>query len=157
MMGAKYKPVAKKVIPVSTYDPNTVIPKYMPLELKELPLLTTNPCKMEDIIFTEQLTKERIEIIIGNIPNGFLSKAELELILDVIFEFENAFAFMHSECGTFNTKYYPECYRYLKWLGISLSLSLLDYLYSSYFSSMPLKCALMLFPSKEVFIAESCL
>ena len=108
MMGAKYKPIAKKVIPVSTYNPDTVIPEYMPLELKELPLLTTNPCKMEDIIFTEQLTKERIEIIIGNIPNGFLSKAKLELILDVIFKFENAFAFTHSKRGTFNTKYYPE-------------------------------------------------
>ena len=67
-----------------------------------------NPRKMEDIVFTERLTKECIEIIIGNIPNRFLSKAELELILDVIFEFENAFAFTHSECGTFNTKYYPE-------------------------------------------------
>ena len=108
MMGAKYKPVAKKVIPVSTYDLNTVIPKYMPLELKELPLLMTNPWKMEDIVFTERLTKECIKIIIGNIPNGFLNKAELELILDVIFEFENAFAFTHSERGTFNMKYYPE-------------------------------------------------
>ena len=108
MMGAKYKPVAKKVIPISTYNPDTVIPEYMPLEPKELPLLTTNPHKMEDIIFTERLTKEHIEIIIRNIPNGFLSKAELELILDVIFEFENAFAFTHSEHGTFNTKYWPE-------------------------------------------------
>ena len=108
MMGAKYKHIAKKVIPVSTYDPDTVIPEYMPLEPKELPPLTTNPRKMEDIVFTQQLTKEHIEMIIGNIPNGFLRKAELELILDVIFEFENAFAFMHSERGTFNTKYYPE-------------------------------------------------
>jgi hypothetical protein len=108
IMGARYKPVAKKVIPVSTYDPDTVIPEYMPLEPKELPPLTTNPRKMEDIVFTERLTKERIEMIIGNIPNGFLRKAELELILDVIFEFENAFAFMHAERGTFNTKYYPE-------------------------------------------------
>ena len=65
----------------------------MPLEPKEFPLLTMNPRKMEDIVFTERLTKECIEIIIGNIPNGFLSKAELELNLDVIFEFENAFAF----------------------------------------------------------------
>jgi hypothetical protein len=108
IMGAKYKPVAKKVIPVSTYDPDTVIPEYMPLEPKELPPLTTNPRKMEEIVFTERLTKERIEMIIGNIPNGFLRKAELELILDVIFEFENAFAFTHAERGTFNTKYYPE-------------------------------------------------
>ena len=53
MMGAKYKPVAKKVIPVSTYDPDTVIPEYMPLKPKELPLLTMNPHKMEDIVFTE--------------------------------------------------------------------------------------------------------
>ena len=47
-------------------------------------------------------------MIIRNIPNGFLSKVELELILDVIFKFENAFAFTHTECGTFNMKYYPE-------------------------------------------------
>ena len=108
IMGVKYNPIAKKVIPVSTYDPDTVIPKYMPLEPKELPLLMTNPHKMEDIIFTEQLTKERIEMIIRNIPNRFLRKAELELILDIIFEFENAFAFMHGERSTFNMKYYPE-------------------------------------------------
>ena len=107
-MGAKYKPVAKKVIPVSTYNPDTVIPEYMPLEPKELPLLTTNPCKMEDIVFTERLTKECIKMIIGNIPNGFLRKAELELILDVIFKFENAFAFTHGEHSTFNMKFYPE-------------------------------------------------
>jgi hypothetical protein len=78
-MGAKYKPVAKKVIP-----------EYMPLEPKELPPLTTNPHKMEDIVFTEvteRLTKECIEMIIGNIPNGFLRKTGLELILDVIFKF----------------------------------------------------------------------
>ena len=68
----------------------------------------TNPRKMEDIVFMERLTKERIEMIIRNVPNGFLRKAELELILDIIFKFENAFAFMHGECGTFNTKYYPE-------------------------------------------------
>ena len=108
IMGAKYKPVAKKVIPVSMYDPDTIIPEYMPLESKELLPLTTNPRRMEDIVYTERLTKERIETIIGNIPNGFLSKAELELILEVIFEFENAFAFTHAERGTFNTKYYPE-------------------------------------------------
>ena len=68
----------------------------------------TNPRKMEDIVFTERLTKECIEMIIGNIPNGFLRKAELELILDVIFKFEKALAFTHGERGTFNTKYYPE-------------------------------------------------
>ena len=43
IMGAKYKPVAKKVIPISTYDPDTIIPEYMPLEPKELLLLTMNP------------------------------------------------------------------------------------------------------------------
>ena len=53
IMGTKYKPVANKVIPISTYDPDTVIPEYMPLEPKELPLLTMNPRKMEDIVFTE--------------------------------------------------------------------------------------------------------
>ena len=37
MMGAKYKPIVKKVIPISTYNSDTVIPEYMPLEPKELP------------------------------------------------------------------------------------------------------------------------
>ena len=51
----------------------------------------------------------------------------------------------------------PCCYRYLKWLGIALSLSLflfLRLLVLFHFGSMPLKRALMLFPSKR-FLPQS--
>ena len=87
IMGAKYKPVAKKVVPVSAHDPDTASPDYRPIVPPDLPPLTTNPRKMEDFIYTEKLTKERIETIIGNVPNRFLTKTELELALSIVFEF----------------------------------------------------------------------
>ena len=46
---------------------------------------------------------------------------------------------------------YSVCYRYLKWLGIALFLRLLV---PFHFGSMPLKRALMLFPSKR-FLPQS--
>jgi len=105
---ARYKPVAKKVIPVSTYDPDSIVPEYKPLEIKDPGPLPLHPRKLEDIEFTQKLTKERVDRIIGNIPAGFLSKAELELVLHVIFKHEEAFAFTHQEQGTFSSKYYPD-------------------------------------------------
>ena len=32
---ARYKPVTKKVIPISTYDPDSIVPEYKPLEIKD--------------------------------------------------------------------------------------------------------------------------
>ena len=43
IMGAKYKPVAKKVVPVSACDPDTAPPDYKPIVPPDLPPLTTNP------------------------------------------------------------------------------------------------------------------
>ena len=40
--GVKYKPVAKKVVPVSTQDPDTGIPVYMDIQIEameELPVM----------------------------------------------------------------------------------------------------------------------
>ena len=107
IMGAKYKPVAKKVVPVSVRNPDPTPPEYKPIVPLDLPPLTTNPRKIEDFVYTEKLTKERIETIIGNVPNGFLTKAELELALSVVFEFKEAFAFTDEERGSFSSEYFP--------------------------------------------------
>jgi hypothetical protein len=107
VMKGKYKPVAKKVVPVSVHDPDSIVPEYKTIEVGVLPPLPFHPRKLEDMTYTEKLTKERVEIMIGNIPNGFLTKTELELILHVIFEYEDAFAFNDVERGTFSSKYYP--------------------------------------------------
>ena len=97
MVKAQYKPITKKVIPVSMYNPDSIVPEYKPLEIKDPGPLSLHPQKLEDIEFMQKLTKEHVDRIIGNIPAGFLSKAELELVLHVIFKHEEAFAFMHQE------------------------------------------------------------
>lgn len=78
---SKYKPVAKKVVPVSTHDPQSTVPAYAPIEIGPLPPLPTHPVKLEELTYTDKLTRERIETITGNIPNEFFSKDELELLL----------------------------------------------------------------------------
>ena len=108
VMKAKYKPVAKKVIPVSVHDPHSIVPEYKPIDIGVLPPLPLHPRKLEDLTYTEKLSKERVDVMIGNIPSGFLTKAELELILHVLFENEDAFAFTDVERGTFSSEYYPD-------------------------------------------------
>jgi len=105
---AKYKPVAKKVIPVSVRDPDSIVPEYKPIKLGEVPSLLIDPPKMEDIAYTSKLTKDRVDMIIGNIPNGFLTKEELELLIQVVFMNEKVFAFNDDERGTFSSEYYPD-------------------------------------------------
>ena len=107
VMKAKYKPVAKKVIPVSVYDPHSIMPEYKPIEIGDLSPLPAEPRPISELTYTTKLTKERTETMIGNIPNGFLSKAELELMLHIIFENKDAFAFTDEERGSFSTEYYP--------------------------------------------------
>src|SRR5580693_55435 len=106
--GAKYKPVAKKVLPVAAYDPDAVTPEYSPVELGSPPPLITRPTKREDIKYTARLSEERVERIIGNIPNGFLTKTELDLLINVVMDHENAFAFTDEERGSFSSDYYPD-------------------------------------------------
>ena len=69
------------------------MPKYKSIEVGVMPSLPFHPHKLKDMTYTEKLTKECVEIMIENIPNGFLMKTELELILHIIFEYEDAFAF----------------------------------------------------------------
>jgi len=63
---------------------------------------------MEDLKFTMRLTRERVSSIISKIPAGFLTKAEAELLIDVLFRYEHAIAFTDLERGTFSQKYYPD-------------------------------------------------
>ena len=50
--GTKYKPVAKKVIPVSAQDPEAAIPAYRDIPIRELSELLVSPKRMEDLRFT---------------------------------------------------------------------------------------------------------
>ncbi len=63
---------------------------------------------MEDLRFMRQLTKERVSSIISKVPAGFLMKAEAELLIHILFQYERAIAFTDLECGTFSQKYYPD-------------------------------------------------
>src|SRR5258708_11466637 len=108
MSRAKYKPVARKVVPVSTQDPDTPIPEYQEIQIGELADLLTVPMKMEDLRFTKWLTKDRISSIISWIPAGFLSKSEAELLVQVMMQYKEVIVFMDLERGTFNQEYYPD-------------------------------------------------
>ncbi len=51
--GVEYKPVAKKVVPISTQDPGTAIPTYKEIKVGDLCKLPVQPKRMEDLRFTE--------------------------------------------------------------------------------------------------------
>ncbi len=93
----KYKPVAKKVVPMSTQDPGASIPTYEEIQVEELSKLPMLPRKMEEIKFMKRLTKERISSIISKIPTGFLMKSEAELLIHILFQYEWAIAFTDLE------------------------------------------------------------
>src|SRR5258708_11634180 len=102
---AKYKAVAKKVNVVVIDDSEALIP-YKTIEIGSLPELFKRPTKMEDIKYLSRLMKENVEAIIGKIPVQFLTKAEVELLIQVMLQFENGIAFMDLERGTFSQKYF---------------------------------------------------
>jgi len=82
--GAKYKPVAKKVIPVSMQDLEGTILVYREIHIGDLRPLPIVPVKMEDIKFSRMLTKEWLSSIITRVPAGFLTKSEVELLIQVV-------------------------------------------------------------------------
>lgn len=51
---------------------------------------------------------ERLETIIGNIPKGFLTKPELELLIHRLALHEDAIAFTDNERGTFSPDCFPD-------------------------------------------------
>ena len=63
--GAKYKPVARKVIPVSAQDPEAPIPCYQEIQIGEMPELPIVLKLLEEMKFMKRLTQERISSIIS--------------------------------------------------------------------------------------------
>ncbi len=106
MDGAKYKLVVKKVIPVSTQDPEGAIPVYRDIYVGDLEKLPEVPTKMEDLRFLKILTKEQLLSIIAKVPAGFLTKLEAKLLIHVVMRYEKAVAFTDLERGTFSQEYY---------------------------------------------------
>src|SRR5258708_24116547 len=56
----------------------------------------------------KQLTKEQVSSIIAKIPAGFLTKAEAELLIHILFWYEGAITFTDLERSTFSREYYPD-------------------------------------------------
>jgi len=108
IMGARYKPVTKKFLPVSMYDPDSIVPSYIPIELRELQPLPTQLIEFHNCQFTARLTKERVAGIVAHITPNFLTKVEVDLLVNILLMHEKAIAFTDAERGTFNGKYYPD-------------------------------------------------
>ena len=107
-MGAKYKPVAKKKRPVPVSMPILKRQPYKPLPVPVLPSFPVHPPRIEDFMYTSRLTKERVDIILGNMDADFLSEDERRLIFWVLTQNEQAVAFEDRERGQFSKKYFPD-------------------------------------------------
>jgi hypothetical protein len=83
----KYKPVSTKVHPVVSYNPDSHPLVFNPLRLGELPPLLMKLVKLEDLEYTDCITKERMSLMLGKIPSGFLSMAEMELLMYLILKY----------------------------------------------------------------------
>jgi hypothetical protein len=107
-MKGKYKPVAKKKNPVPVSVPIMKRQPYKPMPQPITPKLPIHPPLPHDFPYTRRLTQERVEIIVNNIPKGFLSDDEIGLLLWVIGQNEIAIAFDDSERGTYKREYFPD-------------------------------------------------
>ena len=76
--------MVKKVIPVSTQDLEGTILVYREIHISDLRPLPIVPAKMEDIKFSRMLTKEWLSSIIARVLAGFLTKSEVELLIQVV-------------------------------------------------------------------------
>ncbi|KAF8307482.1 hypothetical protein DL93DRAFT_2043946, partial [Clavulina sp. PMI_390] len=55
-----------------------------------------------------RINKERLELILRNVPKDFLSDEELNLLVYILLINEKAIAFEDSERGRFKSKYFPD-------------------------------------------------
>ncbi|TFY52589.1 hypothetical protein EVJ58_g9929 [Rhodofomes roseus] len=104
----RYKPVARKVRPVPTYMPNPSAQKLVPIEVPTPPPLSTNPAPRSQFTSTQRLTQERLDAILKTVPDGFLTEAELDLMVHVLDVNQQALAWTEEERGTFSSKYFPD-------------------------------------------------
>ncbi|RDX40168.1 hypothetical protein OH76DRAFT_1329500, partial [Lentinus brumalis] len=104
----KYKPVARKVKPVSTSMPDLSAQAFRPLEIPIPPPLPKNPPPFQSLHFDDRITPERLNVILATIPDDFLSKEEVDLIAFVILERRLAVAITDHERGTFSRLWFPD-------------------------------------------------
>ncbi|RDX42280.1 hypothetical protein OH76DRAFT_1333527, partial [Lentinus brumalis] len=104
----KYKPVARKVKPVSTSMPDLSTQAFKPLEIPIPDPLPTNPPPFKTLDFDARITPERLDVILATIPDDFLSKEEVDLIAFVILARRLAVAFTDHERGTFSRLWFPD-------------------------------------------------
>ncbi|RDX42932.1 hypothetical protein OH76DRAFT_1318023, partial [Lentinus brumalis] len=104
----KYKPVARKVKPVSTTMPDLSAQAFKPLEIPATLPLPTSPPSFSSLAFDDRMTADRLDVILGTIPDDFLSKEEIDLIAFVVFERRLAVAFTDHKRGTFSRLWFPD-------------------------------------------------
>jgi hypothetical protein len=70
--------------------------------------LPTHPPDYRKLKFGRRVTLERLELMLSKIPQGILSKEEIDLLAYIVVAREFAFAFQYSEKGSFSSEYYPD-------------------------------------------------
>jgi hypothetical protein len=106
--GAKYKPVDKKKNPIPVSVPTMRRAPYKPIPIPIIPKIPTHPPRIDELQYTERLSRERIDVIVSNVSENFLTEEEMALLLWVLFQNEEAIAFEDSERGTYKPEYYPD-------------------------------------------------
>lgn len=108
VFGAKYKPVDKRKVPIAVSMPAMTREPYKPLPEPEIKLLPHHPPNWRSEKYSKKLTKERMDIIFDNIQPNFLSDEEIDLLIWVLRENEDAISFEDSERGCFKPEYFPD-------------------------------------------------
>ncbi|KAF9800795.1 hypothetical protein IEO21_10295 [Rhodonia placenta] len=67
-----------------------------------------NPPSRFEFRPTERLTQDRLNTIIDTVPEGFLTSAELDLMVYIVDNCQQAIAWSDSERGTFSREYFPD-------------------------------------------------
>jgi hypothetical protein len=104
----RYKPVHRKVRPVPSYMPNPEAHFFREIPRTTLTDLPTHPPDYRKLKFGRRVTLERLELMLSKIPQGILSKEEIDLLAYIVVAREFAFAFQYSEKGSFSSEYYPD-------------------------------------------------
>ncbi|KAL1937843.1 hypothetical protein VTO73DRAFT_12736 [Trametes versicolor] len=82
--------------------------RFKPLILPTPPPLPTHPPPISAFTPTARLSRERLEIILATVPPDFLWPAEIDLLVNVLYERQLAIAFTDNERGIFNREYFPD-------------------------------------------------
>ena len=84
MVQKKYKPVDRKVRLVPSYMPDPNRQTFKHVEIPLLPPLSSEVPALSEFVPTEQITRERLDLMLKTIPEGFLLPLEIDLLVSVI-------------------------------------------------------------------------